>query len=444
MLSNRKKRQHGAGGRYQDWIPKPVKGLGIQSICKLFLLLRDIRACEKEIMKMLKQALIVILITALAVCAGCESHAQNKKAAKDRWDKTSAQIKVTLAQQQYNEGEYDKALKTIEESIEADADNYKARVLYGKILLVNGHRNEAIVQLSIALLADENLDDGWYWLGVTAQESRDYEKARECYGKALMLRPTNVEYILASAEVEVACENYSLARKLLSDGMLSASGNVSLKAAAADLMMRMGRNREAVSLYREAMLMAGDDESIAESLGYCYMFSGEWEKAAEIFDSLVKGSGKEDEQKLYLQVLALCSMNCSQYGRAANCYSELSIERRDDAEIWLKMGQASLGAGALNRAFMCGQKAISLRPGYKDAIALLGSVEYTRGNYKGALMNFEKLASDRENMGFSWLMRGRCYERLGLKREAESAYKKAVEINPQSKLGDLLVKGEGR
>lgn len=391
---------------------------------------------------MLKHGTIVLLMAALAVCAGCESHAQNKKAAEDRWDKASARIKVTLAEQQYDKGDYDKALATIKESVEADGQNYRARVVYGKILLVNGHRNEAIGQLSIAVLADDSLDKGWYWLGVAAQESRDYEKARECYGTALSLRPTNVEYILAAAEVEVACENYYLARRLLREGMAAVPMDVSLKVTAADLMLRMGRNEESVSLYKEAMLMTGDDETIAESLGYCYMFSGEWEKAAEIFNKLIKGCKDEHERELYLQVMALCSMNCAQYGRAANCYSELSIERRNDAEIWLKMGQASLGAGALSRALMCGQKALSLRGGYADAIALIGCVQYTKGNYRQALKNFEKLAWDKENMAFSWLMRGRCYEQLGLKRQAEVAYGKALELRPGSRLGDLLAKGK--
>jgi Tfp pilus assembly protein PilF len=89
---------------------------------------------------------------------------------------------------------------------------------------------------------------------------------------------------------------------------------------------------------------------------------------------------------------------------------------------------------------MCGQKALNLQPGYSEAIVLLGCADYTSGNYRKAVRNFEKLASDDKNAGFSWLMQARCYEQLGQKDKAERAYKKAMEINPESELGDFLVK----
>ncbi len=68
-------------------------------------------------------------------------------------------------------------------------------------------------------------------------------------------------------------------------------------------------------------------------------------------------------------------------------------------------------------------------------------------DYDGAVESFEKIAADEKNAGFSWLMRARCYEQLGETSKAERAYKKALEINPRSELGDFLVKGkdiEGR
>ena len=135
-------------------------------------------------------------------------------------------------------------------------------------------------------------------------------------------------------------------------------------------------------------------------------------------------------------------MNGGQYGRAVNCYSQLSVEERDNADIWVKMGQAALGAGAPKRAFTCGQKALALQPGYTDAIALIGCAQYTGGDYTAALRSFGRIAADKKNAGFSWLMRARCYEQLGQTSKAERAYKRAREINPRSELGDFLAKGK--
>jgi len=347
-----------------------------------------------------------------------------------------------LAQQQAEAGNYDRAVKAVQECLSTDPNNAAARGLYGKLLLENGRRDEAIGQLSFALELDEKLHESWYWLGVAAEENRDYEKAYTHYEKALSLEPTNVDYILAVADVQAARNNYSEAVKLLTRKMSALPRDVSLKVAAAELMGRMGENERAIELYKKAMLMTGDNGDIAESLGYCYVFSGKWDEAAEIFDSLFKQCRDEQKKKLYLQVTALCSMNGGQYGRAVSCYSQLSVEERDNAEIWVKMGQAALGAGAPNRAFTCGQKALALQPGYTDAIALVGCAQYAKGDYAAALRSFGRIATDRKNAGFSWLMRARCYEQLGQTNKAERAYKKALQINPSSELGDFLAKGK--
>ena len=391
---------------------------------------------------MLRKITIAAITVVLAVCAGCESQAQSKRAARQRWDKTSARIKLMLAQQQAEAGNYDRAVKAVQECLNTDPNNAAARGLYGKLLLENGRRNEAIGQLDIALELDKKLHESWYWLGVAVEESRNYKKAYTLYKMALLLQPTNVDYILAVTDVQVAQNNYSEAEKLLTQKMSALPRDVSLKVAAAELMGRTGKNERAIELYKQAMLMTGDNGDIAESLGYCYVFSDKWDEAAEIFDSLFEKCRDEQKKKLYLQVTALCSMNGGQYGRAVNCYSQLSIEERDNADIWVKMGQAALGAGAPKRAFTCGQKALALQPGYTDAIALIGCAQYAGGDYTAALKSFERIAADKKNAGFSWLMRARCYEQLGQIYKAERAYKKALEINPRSELGDFLARGK--
>jgi len=391
---------------------------------------------------MLRKITIAAITVVLAVCAGCESQAQSKRAARQRWDKTSAQIKLTLAQQQYASGNYERAVKAVQECLSTDPNNAAARRLYGKLLLGNGRRDEAIGQLSFSLELDEKLHESWYWLGVAAEENRDYEKAYEHYNKALSLEPTNVDYILAVADVQIARNNHSQAVELLTRKMSALPRDVSLKVALAELMLRIGRNERALELYKQAMLMTGDDSNIAESLGFCLIFSGKWDEAAEIFDRLFEQCEDEHKKKLYLQVTALCSMNSAQYGRAAKCYSQLSVEERDNAEIWVKMGQAALGAGAAKKAFMYAQKALALQPGYSDAIALVGCAQYTNGDYAAAIKSFERIAADSKNGGFSWLMRARCYDQLSQSGKAERAYKRAREINPHSELGDFLAKGK--
>lgn len=405
---------------------------------------------------MLRKTIVMVTMIVLGVCTGCEPHATQRKAATDRWNTATSQMKLPLAERQYKSGSYQQAMETVEQCLEADPDNPQVQLLYGKILLARGRRSQASEQFELALKSDKNLAEGWYWLGVAAEESRDYDRACENYIEASLLEPGDVDYILAVVDVLVALNKSEQAVKLLSAKMKALPRNVSLKVATADLVLREGDTKGAIRLYERAVLLA-DTSDIAESLGYCYILDGQWGKAAEIFEKLLAEYGKErssqsnretesqEEQrrKSLARLLARCNMNAGRYGRAVSWYNKLAVEERDNAQFWLQMGQAALGAGAANRAFMCAQKALDLRPGYAEAIALLGCAQYASGDYLGAIQSFEKTATDTKNGCFSWLMKARCYEQLGATTQAERAYEKAMEINPDSELGDFLAKGRG-
>jgi tetratricopeptide (TPR) repeat protein len=386
-----------------------------------------------------------ITVTAIIVClgsVGCESHSESKKLAQKRWEKASAGIKLNLAQQKYENNCFDEAKRAVSECVIADPDNAQAHLLYGKLLLAEDKGTGAVRELRLAVELDEELGEGWYWLGLATQGPEQNQQTLFYYNKALALNPTNVDYVLAVAETYTEQEKPEEAIKLLEEKIAAMPREISLKAAAADLMWRAGENERAIELYKQAMLMKGDDSNIAEALGYCYIFSGRWSEGAEIFNKLIEQCQDEQKKKLYLQVAAFCSVSCAQYDRAVNCYNELSVEERDNADIWVKMGQAALGAGAAGRALMCGERALALQPGDVDAIALVGCAQYSMGDYTAAIKNFEKITSDEKNGGISWLMRARCYEQLGLNDEAGQAYKKALEIEPHSELGDFLAKGK--
>ena len=386
-----------------------------------------------------------ITVTAIIVClssVGCESHAEKKKLARERIDKTSAVIKLNLAQQKYDNNCFDEAEKAVSECVAADPNNSQAHLLYGKLFLAKDKPADAEKELRLAVELDEELGEGWYWLGLATQKPEQSQQALVYYNKALALNPANVDYVLAVAEMYAEQEKPEEAIKLLEEKIEAMPREISLKTAAADLMWRAGENERAIELYKQAMLMTGDDSPLGEALGYCYVFSGRWSEGAEIFNKLIEQYQDEQKKELYLQMAALCSMNCAQYDRAVNCYNELSVKERDNAEIWVKMGQAALGTGAAERALMCGERALALQPGDVDAIALVGCAQYSMGDYTAAIKNFEKITSDEKNGGISWLMRARCYEQLGLNDEAGQAYKKALEIEPHSELGDFLAKGK--
>ncbi len=385
---------------------------------------------------------IIILFFAVfvvAVCIGCDSHAQSKKAARERWEKTTARVKFNLAMQDYNAQNFQQATKEIEQCINADPDMPAAHLLFGKLLIAQGQPDGAEYELRLTLQLNEELHEPWYWLGVLEQQKKDYEQAHFYYSKAMTMSPLIVDYILAVVEVNIALDQCDKAAILLEEKMAALPDNISLIITVADLMLRQGKNEKATELYTRAAHLQPQDNEIAESLAYCYILGQNWKEAAAIFNKLTANCDDVEQRKTYLRMLGLCNINAAQYDQAQNCYNKLSLEDRDNADTWFQIGQAALGAGATQRAFVCSQRALRLKPNWPDAMTLKGCAQYMLKNYLAALESFQSITEDQENAAFVWLMKGRCHQKLGNIKKAEEAYKKSLQLKPNSELELLLV-----
>ncbi len=375
----------------------------------------------------------------LALLPGCTSYADKKRAARMRWDKVSAQARVIVARDLFEDGRYDDAATTAQQCLLSDPELPEAHLIVGKCRYVSGQIVQAQSALIKAVGYDENLDEAWYWLGEIAAHNRQPAQALEYYGRAVSLRPTNIDYILSLVETYSELGRYDEALGLLEEKRTLMPGDVRLKVTTADILQRLGRTRQAISMYNQALLLDPSDATIAESLGYCYITEQDYNQAAAMFEKVV-AQATGDRKAACLQLLAICSMNAGQYGRAVGYYDKLSVDQRDDEHVWLRMGQAALGAGAAGRAAACAARALALRPGWEDAIALQGCAQYLSNDYDAAIQTFSRVIGSKKMGGFAWLMSGRCYQQLGQHDLADRAYENASRLNPESKLTNLLAK----
>jgi tetratricopeptide (TPR) repeat protein len=391
---------------------------------------------------MLKRCKTLIpTIVAIAIMAsGCLSHSQDKKAAAERWDKMSSKMKIAVAQQQFDSGKYAEAAKTVGECLKADPNMPRAHLLAGKILFVQGQTSQGTAELEKAVKLDEKLDNGWYWLGIAAEEKSQTAKAYECYQKALDLNGSNIDYSLAVARTLVVLDKTDEAITLLKDKMGLFPADVELKAKCADLLCRQQHYDEAMALYRQAALLAPEREDIAESFGNCCILAGQWTAASEVYTKLTESCTDENKKAAYLQLLGMCQVNAGQYGGAVTSYSKLNAKERDNPNVWLRMGQAALGAGDAERAYAYSQHALAIQPDFIDAIAVKGSAEYLKKNYADAIKSFEQIVRDPKHESFAWTMLAKCYEHLGDSEKAKQAAEKAHALSEQFEMSDLLAK----
>jgi tetratricopeptide (TPR) repeat protein len=391
---------------------------------------------------MLKKSWILVIVFAAAalVAGGCETPRKNKTSAAARWDKMSSQTKLTVAQQYFENGKYDDAAKTIGECLKADPNMPQAHLLVGKLLFMQGQMAQGATEMEKAVAVNAKLDDGWYWLGIVAEEKGQTDKAYECYQKALDLDGSNIEYSLAVARVLSALNKNDEAIAVIKGKMGLFPADVELKSKCADLLCRQQKYDEAIALYRQAVMLAPQREDIAESFGHCCILAGRWADASEVFNKLAASCTDENKKAVYLQFLGMCQVNAGQYGGAMNSYSKMDVKDRDNAKVWLRMGQAALGAGDAERAYAYSKRALAIQPGFVDAIAVQGSAEYLNKNYADAIKSFEQIVRDPKQESFAWTMLSKCYEHLGDSEKAKQAAEKAHAISKQFETSDLLAK----
>ncbi len=389
---------------------------------------------------MLKMKLITVISLAclLAFATGCESYAEHKEAATLRWKKATAMAMIPVVRGQLENGELDEAEKTLKESLLVDTQNAEAHLLMGKVHLARARMTQASDSLRSAVQLDDSLDSAWYLLGAIAQQDRQTQRALENYTKAMSLKPDNVDYIIAVAETYTARGQYTSAVNLLETKSAFLPGCVKLKVALADVQNRLGNTKQAISLYNRVLLLEPGDYDITEALAYCYIIDKQWHRAAETFEKLVAVADTERKAN-YLKLLGMCSMNAGDYGKAVMYYDQLSIDNRDDDELWLQMGQAALGAGASGRAYACAARALSLRPAWPDAIALKACAQYLGSDYTAAIKTFKGITSDKRVGAFAWTITARCYQQLGHAARAKKAYEQAAKLSPDSELLSLMM-----
>ncbi len=401
-----------------------------------------IRIDPKGALEMCKlKSIIVLMITValLVAMAGCDSYAQKKEAAYQRWEKTTAKAKVPLARALFTKESFQEAYTILSKCIEADPELLEAHMLMGKVMYSQGRLADAADSFAKATKLDDWTDEAWYMLGRIAQQQGDHLKAAVSFRKAIEIRPINTDYIIALARTYSAQQQYTKALALLSEKSILAPGDPSLNIAKADILLEMGKVDQAIKIYNRGLLIGGADSETMAALGYCYIMADKWDEAARMFETLAE-LAEGETKTLYLKLVAMCSMNGAEYGKAIEYYDRLSINDRESAELWLKMGHAALGADAPNRAANCASRALELRPAWADAIAINGCSLYLKRDYNSALRTFRKIASDKQFGPFAWLMTARCYQQLGQTARADKALKNARHLDPDSKLVTLLTK----
>lgn len=368
------------------------------------------------------------LMVGLLLLAGCQSYQEKEHSAKVKWNHTTAKIRLDIAQQQYENGQYDSAQKVVNETLSIDPQLTDAWILSGKLSLAKGNLQQAFENFSKALETDQENADCCYMLGMVSLEMGETATAESYFTKAMQFDRSNIEYALSLGKAYIIQAKYDCAERLYAEASKRFSSDWQIKAAAGSLSMTLGRYEKAEKYYKQAAILSKDDPTVLESLGYCYIADGKWAEAADVFAKLSDIANNEQ----YSEILTVCQMSAGKYDKAKSRFDSVSDTQRDNPDFWLSLGQAHLGLNSANAAIACAKRALILKPNWAEATALLASGEYINKDYQSALLDFNKIKDNADIGAFAYLMIGKCYDRLGQSSKAKLAYQTSLSINPNN------------
>ena len=163
---------------------------------------------------MLKTKLLLIALAAVLL-AGCNNYEQRQEAAQVRWEKATANAKVTVAEELFQNNKRPETEKLLTEAIASDPQLASAHLLMGKLQLAQTKTDLAEKSFDTAVELDNKMHQGWYYKGLIDQQNEKPADALANYKKAMSLQPDNVEYVTAVMRMYTASKEHKKAIGLL-------------------------------------------------------------------------------------------------------------------------------------------------------------------------------------------------------------------------------------
>jgi Flp pilus assembly protein TadD len=372
----------------------------------------------------MRNRVITLLIVVLA-CTGCQPQQRNSPV-KKQYEASTTKVYLPLAQDQYSRGEYESAAESARKVIAATPQMAGAHTILGKSLLALGRNSEAASAFKAAADLDPSSSDAWYGMALLAEQAGDLPAAIHCMETAVACPDASSDIVVHLADAYMSAGEGSKALTLLDTRCRIMGGDPTVMKAAAAANLRLGNPDRAVILYEGLCKTYPKDSHLAETLGYAYVDAGRQSDAAQVFTRLCEANPASP--KTYVLLAGECHMKASEYKQAMDLCGKYASSCKDDVSFWLLLGRAAVAARDGGHATYAAKRALAVEPSNPQARTLMGCAQYLEGLYADAIDTFNRLP-DKSN-AFAWVMKGQCYDRLGDKTEAVSAFRHALAIDP--------------
>ena len=371
-----------------------------------------------------------ILLLALAGCGPTKAGMQARADARSRIDAISAQFTYEQAKQEFEAGQFERALRDIDLAIEQSPESAQFELLRGRIHLETHRLQNAIDAFMTAIEKDPEYAEAHYFAGIVFQRWSDDEQAFAHYTKACELESDNVQYLVATAEALIALGEFEAARQAIETKLEYFENNCAMKQLLGQIAMLQGHCEVAVKYFSDARLLDPDNYPLLEELAWAQYDAGLYGQCYETVQLIQEQYSSERIDLIHLQ--ARCLVMMDRFAEAHNRYMTLTRLSPADASVWIEFGTLAWELGDMRRVSQCGVRAVALAPDRFEGYMLKGIYERGKGRVDEAVKLLIQAADLAPDSVIPHLLLGRTLEEAGDGQAALIAYANAMRTDPQS------------
>jgi tetratricopeptide (TPR) repeat protein len=384
------------------------------------------------------------LALALLATAGCQSggaaSTQDRAAAKKQWAGARANVLANLAKEQYDGGLFEKCRSTLNDALRIDPDNAPLRVLSARLAIEQGSLELAEQELLVARRLDPNSAEADYLSGVVCQRWQRAQEAHDYYRSAAAKQPSELAYLLAQAEMLVNLGRGDEALALLQAKVVYFEYSATIRDAVGQLLMQKGLYAQAVDVFRQASVLAADDESLREHLAMAFYHAKQYRDAADALARVLRADAYAKRADLYV-ALGECQLQLNKPRDAREAFETATTVGPNQSAAWTGLGKAALRLNDLRRAEIALRRAVTIDPAAAETHLLLGYARLKQGQLDEALGSFRKASALDPADTVSVCMIGLVLEKQGKNADALRQYAKALKLRPGDDLATRLMAG---
>ena len=321
----------------------------------------------------------------------------------------------------------DCALREFERAVALDPTFIEGRICLGDALKKAGRYADAAAHYRFVEQKCPVIGEGQLHLGILYKEQGRYEDALKEFEKLLALYPDNEKALTNTASIYGYEGRDREAEKLFTHIITLNPRSAPAHNDYGLYLERRGRYDEALTHYARAVRIEPDAVLPHYNLAQAYLHKGEKPEALlELLRAAQVQPGRDDILE--------------EIDRLGHVLQEPQVPRalavkivREYGELLNRRGIYLARIGNAAAARDCFQNLIALQPDNGQAHANLGRIYTEEGNYTQALEELRAAANQLPAEASVYSSLGSCYAALGRIAEAQKAWGKALELDPQAK-----------